>query len=185
MELSNIYSFIIGYSVIGAIVSLSHPKLLRLQLAELSRLDLGMMGLLLKPLMAIAVTLFYCVLWPIAWFNAGKSEKKAKEALDAQLERLRPFMMLHAAMNKPARYAGGDGSSFEQAVIILGATFISGPTAAYNFIDERYPGAQQNRQSLKEQDGKKYDVLEFTTAEGEHKTMYFHVSAHFPKPNDA
>ena len=180
-----IFNLIIAYFAAGTVVCLIHPKLLRPQLAELWALDLGAAGFLLKPFMALAVFLLYCTFWPIGWLNAGKSEKKAKETLDAQLDRLRPFMTLHAAMNSPANYAGGDGSSFEQAVIIVGATFISGPGAAYNYIEKRYPGSQQSKQSLKEQDGKKYDVLEFTTADGEHKTMYFDISAHFPKLNDA
>ena len=167
-----IYNLIGAYLLIGIAVSLVHPKLLRPQLMELWTLDFGWAGFLVKPFLALAVLLLYCTLWPIGWFNAGKSEKKAQEALDAQLKRLQPFIMLHAAMNKPARYAGGDGSSFEQAVIIVGATLISGPRASYNYIEQRYPGYQHCRQSLKEQNGKFYDAIEFTTAEGEHKTMY-------------
>ncbi len=178
-----IYVFVIAYFAIGTVVCFAHPQLLRPQIAELWNLNLGAAGSLLKPFMALAVFLLYCTLWPIGWFNAGKAEKKAKEALDAQLKRLRPFMALHATVNAPANYAGGDGSSFEQAVIIVGATFISGPRAAYNYIEERYPGCQHGMQSLKEQNGKSYDVLEFTTAEGQHKAMYFDISAHFQKPN--
>jgi hypothetical protein len=180
-----IFDLVIAYFVVGIVVCSLHPKLLRPQLAELWKLDLGAAELLIKPFLALAVFLLYCTIWPIGWFNSGKSEKKAKELLDIQFERLQPLIALHSAMNARASLAGGDGSSFEQAIVIVGATFISGPGAAHNYIKERFPGAKQKGQSLKEQNGKKYDVFEFTTAEGERKTMYFDVSAHFPKSDDA
>jgi hypothetical protein len=166
----------ITYLVVGAAVVLIHPRLIRDLLPDLRGLDLGVAGFLLKPLMALLVFLLFCALWPIAWFNAGKSEKKQQDALAAQLERLKPFGRLYAAMNAPVRYTGGDGSSFDHAVIILGANILSGPRAEYDYIEKRYPGYQFHGQCLKEHNGRKYDVLEFTTATGETKLMYFDIS---------
>ena len=85
-------------------------------------------------------------------------------------------------MNAPVRYTGGDGSSFDHAVIILGANVVSGPRAEHDYIERRYPGYQFYRQSLKEHNGRNYDVLEFTTAAGEKKLMHFDISAHLSKP---
>lgn len=180
-----IYSLAVVYLAVGSVVCLLHPQLLRPLFGDLWRLELGAAGFALKPLIALAAFLLYCILWPIALFNAGKSEKKAQEKLNAQLERLRPFMMLHTAMNSTVKYSGGDGSSFEEAVILGGATLISGPRAACDFIERRYPGCQRGRQSLREQNGKSYDVLEFTTSDGEQRAMYFDITAHFQETNDA
>jgi hypothetical protein len=108
---------IVGYLVIGAAVCLSTPLLrrdLRKLFTDLRDLDLRVGAIFLKPLMGLCVLLQYCVLWPIAWFNAGKSEKKAQQAADAQFERIRPFAQLVSMMNARVTYAGGDGSSFER-----------------------------------------------------------------------
>jgi hypothetical protein len=83
---------------------------------------------------------------------------------------------------RPVRYAGGDGSSLDEAVIILGANILSGPRAEHDYIQQRYPGYEFHGQSLKEHDGRKYDIVEFTTAEGEKKLMHFDISAHLSKP---
>jgi hypothetical protein len=87
----------ITYFTVGTLVVLVHPRLMRDEFAELRSLDLGVAGFLFKPLIALLVFLVFCTLWPIAWFNAGKSEKKRQEALAAQLERLKPFGRLYAA----------------------------------------------------------------------------------------
>ncbi len=167
------------YLTLGAIVCFAHPLLLREVFAELKTLDLGATGVFLKPLLASLVSLLYCALWPIAWFNVGKSEKKAQATLDAQLERLRAFHQLTSAMNASVTYAGGDGTSIEQAVILQGTTLLSGPRAERDFIAQHYPGYELRRQLLKEEDGRSYDVLEFTTAEAENKTIYFDISDSF------
>jgi hypothetical protein len=59
---------------------------LRETFTDLKDLDLPCVGaIFLKPLIGLWVLLFSCLFWPIAWFNAGKSEKKAQQAADAQL----------------------------------------------------------------------------------------------------
>jgi len=99
---------VIAYLTVGAVVSLVHPELVRKQIADLKYVDVGRASFFCKPLMALAVFILFCLLWPVAWFNAGKSEKKTEEALAAQMERLRPFAELYAMMNRPVRYAGGE-----------------------------------------------------------------------------
>ena len=129
--------------------------------------------------MALLAFLPPCVFWPIAWFNTARREKKERETL----ERLRAFHQLTSAMRAPVTYAGGDGSSFERAVILQGATLLSGPRAEHDFLARHYPGYEFLRQSLEERNGHTYDVLEFTTAEGESKAIYFDISANFSVTN--
>ncbi len=78
-------------------------------------------------------------------------------------------------------YAGGDGSSIEQAVIINSATESTGVHAEYVWLAQRYPGYTRGLQSLQESGGKRYDVLEFTTAVGEKKHVYFDITDFFGK----
>jgi hypothetical protein len=174
--MNNVTPIVSVYYAIGLFVCFGHPKLLRPVLRDLITLELGAAGILFKPLLRLVMASIYCTLWPIRWFNAGKSEKKAKAKLDAELESFRPFSFLHSATNAPISYAGGDGSSFEQAVVVVNATLLSGPGAAYRYITTRYPGYRRRRQRLIEQNGRKYDLLEFTTEDGEQKTMYFDVT---------
>jgi hypothetical protein len=181
-DLLSIRNLIVAYLIIGTTVCFVHP-LLRRQLREsfqdLTSLDVRIAAIFLKPLIALLVLSLCCVLWPIAWLRAGISEKKTQQRIDAQLEKLRPFARIYSAMNKPVRYAGGDGSSFEQAVILVGATLMSGPRAEHDFVNRNYVGYEFLRQSLKERNGRAYDTLEFMTAEGEIKIFYFDISGYF------
>lgn len=183
LDVLSVRNVIFGYLAIGVAVCFVHP-LLRRQLREsfddATNIDVRIAAIFLKPLLWILVFLSYCVLWPIAWLNAGKSEKKAQQAADAQLERLRPFAQIYSKINAPVTYAGGDGSSFEQAVILVGATLLSGPRAEYDFVERNYVGYEFRKQSLKEQSGRAYDALEFMTPEGDIKTFYFDISGYFP-----
>src|SRR5438128_2332391 len=159
LDLLRVRNLIVGYFVIGAAVCFSHPLLrrgLRETFTDSKDLNLRIGAIFLKPLIGLLVLLLYCVFWPIAWLNAGKSEKKAQQAADAQLERLRPFAQVYSKMNAPVTYDGGDGSSLEQAVILVGATLLRGPRAEHDFIGRRYPGYEFHKQSIEEQDGRIY-----------------------------
>ena len=183
LDFLSVRNVIVGYLAIGTVVCFVHT-LLRRQMREgfqdLTDLNLGVAAIFLKPLIGLLALSLYCVLWPIAWLRAGKSEKKTQQRIDAQLEKLRPFARIYSAMNAPVRYAGGDGSSFEQAVILVGATLLSGPRAEHDFVNRNYAGYEFLRQSLKEQNGRTYDALEFMTSDGEIKTFYFDISGYFP-----
>jgi hypothetical protein len=87
----------------------------------------------------------------------------------------------HIAFAKPAgiSYAGGDGSSIEKAVIIKGATEMTGVHAEYDYIEKHYPGYRRGEQSLQNSKGRAFDVIEFTTADGKRKTLYFDITAFF------
>jgi hypothetical protein len=163
------------YFGIGVVVCLVHPKIIRDHIATLKDLEVGIAGVLLKPAMALLAFLFACIFWPMGWLNTAKREKKEQQAL----ERLRAFHQLTSAMKAPVTYAGGNGTSIEQAVILQGATLLSGPRAEHDFLGQHYPGYELRRQLLKEEDGRSYDVLEFTTAEAENKAIYFDISDSF------
>lgn len=183
--MNGFYPFIIvtvAYFLAGSIVSLVHPKLLRPRFSDLRTLELGLAGWLLKPLMAISVFLLFCAVWPIAWFNAGKSEKRQAAYQAAQLDRLRSFGKVRTAMTAPVKYAGGEGSSFDDAVVIIGGTILSGPHAEYAYLERLFPGYQLLEQCVREYNGRKFDVLQFTTIGGENKVIYFDISGHLPKP---
>ena len=172
----------IAYLVVGAVICLVHPALFRGSLADLRNSDFGRANFFWKPTLAFVSFVFFSVLWPIAWFNVGKSEKKVKETLAAQLDRLRPFAQLHAAANSPVRYVGGDGSSFENAIVILDANMLSGVRAEYDYVAQQHPGYELRKQSFKEHEGRKFDVLELVNAAGEDRVMYFDISGFHGKP---
>ena len=81
----------------------------------------------------------------------------------------------------PISYAGGDGSSIEKAVIIKGGDEESGVQAEYTYLARHFPGYKMGQQSVSSKGKHSYDTLEFTTAKGEKKTIYFDITAFFGK----
>ncbi|MGE5625500.1 MAG: hypothetical protein ACM3ZT_08140 [Bacillota bacterium] len=81
----------------------------------------------------------------------------------------------------PVRYAGGDGSSVAKAVVILGATEMTGVGAEYQWLDAHFQGWKGQDQSLLNQDKKVYDVMNFTMPDGSKHTVYFDITDYFGK----
>jgi hypothetical protein len=78
-------------------------------------------------------------------------------------------------------YSGGDGSSFEKAVIIHGATEQTGVDAEYNYLAKHFPGYHPGKQLLTSHGKRRYDVLQFTTDAGAKMTIYFDITEFFGK----
>lgn len=78
-------------------------------------------------------------------------------------------------------FAGGDGISLTKAVVILGATESTGVHAEYVWLGQHYPGWKGTNQSLLNQDGKVYDVMDFTLPDGSKHTIYFDITDYFGK----
>jgi hypothetical protein len=79
-------------------------------------------------------------------------------------------------------FAGGDGSSQEHAVIVLGATEPTGVEAEYLWLRVQYPGYKLIRQGLIQgKDGKSFDILEFSTPDGAKHSVYFDITDYFGK----
>lgn len=81
----------------------------------------------------------------------------------------------------PISYAGGDGSSFAKAVVIKGGNEETGVHAEYAYLDRHYPGYQKGSQGVFNKKKRVYDQLEFTTARGDKKTIYFDITGFYGK----
>lgn len=78
-------------------------------------------------------------------------------------------------------YSAGDGSSYQQAVVIKGAQDEeAGLSAERAWLAQRYPGFRMGRQSLLASGGRHYDLIEITTSQG-HKRIYFDITDFFGK----
>ena len=82
-------------------------------------------------------------------------------------------------------FGGGDGSSMEKAIVILGAQGErDGVAAEYSYIEQLYGprGAawQTNSQSLLEKNGHSYDELEVDHG-GKTESFYFDITDYFGK----
>jgi hypothetical protein len=84
-------------------------------------------------------------------------------------------MIAHAAPSK-VTYTGGDGSSFEKAVVIHGANEQTGVDAEYDYLAKHFPGYHRGKQMLTSHGKRSYDVLEFTTADGKKMRVFFDIS---------
>ena len=78
-------------------------------------------------------------------------------------------------------FGGGDGSSVQKAVSVLGATEMTGVAAEYRWLDDRYPGYKMHDQSLLNQGQRAYDVMNFTMPDGSEHTVYFDITDFFGK----
>jgi hypothetical protein len=99
-----------------------------------------------------------------------------------------PFAALLAgcqttSTTSPPVCVGGDGSSCQQAVVINNAKYIETAMLAERlWLDQKYPGRRETKQSALNSVGKHYDLIELTTADGQALKVYFDTSECFPKP---
>jgi hypothetical protein len=80
------------------------------------------------------------------------------------------------------KFQGGDGSSFENAVVILGvSTESAGVSAEHTYLSLHFPGSAVVRQALLQRDGKAYDRFEIRTSAKTSATIYFDITDFFGK----
>lgn len=82
-------------------------------------------------------------------------------------------------------FTGGDGSSFENAVIIITDNPINGITDEYKYISIFYGKIDSDwtreLQSLNSHNDKTYDVIKIKLRNGDVKEIYFDISNFFGK----
>ncbi|MDB6064226.1 MAG: hypothetical protein JWR26_434 [Pedosphaera sp.] len=93
-----------------------------------------------------------------------------------------PILAVQEKEPAPITYSDGDGSSYAQAVVIHSAEDEeAGIKAERAWLEKNYPAFRKGRQSLMASGGKHYDLIEFTTAEGQAKSVYFDITDFFGK----
>jgi hypothetical protein len=80
----------------------------------------------------------------------------------------------------PIAFGGGDGTSFEDAIVILGATKRTGVNAEYAYLRSHFPGFQLRSQRMQPREGRNYDIIEFSTPEGTDHELYFDITNFLP-----
>ncbi len=79
-------------------------------------------------------------------------------------------------------FEGGDGSSIETAVVIKGAKDTEeGIEAEAKWVRKVHRNWTKGTQALLDQNGRKYDRIEYSTPEGGTKTIYFDITDFFGK----
>lgn len=74
-------------------------------------------------------------------------------------------------------YEGGDGSSCQNAIAIVGAKGeADGVASEYTWIKSHYPGARLEQQALTECSGAPADKMSIVTAEGANVVLFFDIS---------
>jgi hypothetical protein len=87
------------------------------------------------------------------------------------------------ASGKNSYYEGGDGTSFEQAVLFPKAgSSMEGIPLEGKWIAEKYPGARKKSQAVVNHGGRLYDRITIVTAAGEEKEIYFDMTSWFGMP---
>ncbi|MBK8982599.1 MAG: hypothetical protein IPM38_09845 [Ignavibacteria bacterium] len=82
-------------------------------------------------------------------------------------------------------FAGGDGTSFENAVIIKAKTSSEGISNEYMFISMLYGNPDKDwellKQSLADHQNKSYDVMKIKLKNGEVKEVFFDITNFYGK----
>ena len=76
------------------------------------------------------------------------------------------------------QYGGGDGSSMEKAILVTGAKGQGdGVHAEYQWLKQHFPDYKLTTQSeIMSADGKSYDLMEISTAEGKKREIWFDIT---------
>lgn len=78
-------------------------------------------------------------------------------------------------------YAGGDGSTLVQAVVIRGDSDAEVTDAEYPWLRAHYPGCRVKNQALVNENQRAYDAMTIETAEGKEVVVYFDITSGFGK----
>lgn len=81
-----------------------------------------------------------------------------------------------AGPSKPVTFGGGDGSSYEKAIVVHASGESTGVHSEYDYIKAHYPGYHFISQALVNHKEKAYDVMTFTDAHGKKHVLYFEIS---------
>jgi hypothetical protein len=86
-----------------------------------------------------------------------------------------------AASQRSIVYGGGDGTSIEQAVVILGAPdHRAGVLAEYAWLQRRFPaGGRRTQQALIRVNGRLYDRPDVELPDGERRPVFFDITDFF------
>jgi hypothetical protein len=91
---------------------------------------------------------------------------------------------------KPARflpttvYSGGDGSSLEQAVVVMADTEPSGVLRENEWIFARYGKFRKTGVGLATVEQRKFDVIRVELADHSEKEIFFDITSFFGKADD-
>lgn len=79
------------------------------------------------------------------------------------------------------KISGGDGSSFDNAIVISDCSNQEGVQQEYKEVRKRFGECRLIRQVLLENEGKMYDKLELELKNGENIDVYFNITDFFGK----
>jgi hypothetical protein len=75
-----------------------------------------------------------------------------------------------------------DGATPQTAIILPATNEFEGVDAEYGYVQDHYPGWQNEEQSLIQENSRFYDRLDIVGPDGIRKTLYFDITTWFGKP---
>ena len=83
------------------------------------------------------------------------------------------------------QYKGGNGSSKEKAIIILGAeSELEGVDAEFEFIKHLYNDFELDNQTFISEEDMKYDLLTIKLSDGTKKEVWFDITDFYGREDD-
>ena len=92
-----------------------------------------------------------------------------------------PTSANHPASEPQVSYRGGDGSTFEAAIVVVAPNEAVGISAEYTLLRHKYEISERPSQALIRKNGKSYDVMNVVDTSGGKHTVIFDVTAFYGK----
>jgi hypothetical protein len=122
-------------------------------------------------LICCIISLIAVALWPIIWITNIRAA--------AAVENLPPNK------KQPGLFGGGNGDSFETAIVVNAGNLLVGIQAEYSYVAEQcgepHKDWKLQSQGLREHAGKPYDVLTIALSGGATRTFYFDIAKFFTR----
>jgi hypothetical protein len=123
----------------------------------------------LAVLICCIISLIAVALWPIIWITNLRAAAAAEN--------------LPSAKEQLSLFGGGNGDSFETAIVVNADNSVGGVEAEYAYIanqcGEPHKDWKLQSQGLREHAGKPYDVLTIALSGGATRTFYFDITNFF------
>jgi hypothetical protein len=166
--LGTVIHLVLLYLCLGVIATALRPTP-RSLIRQCLRQESQRFNKILAVLICCIISLIAVALWPIIWITNIRAAA-AVENLPPNKEQLSLF-------------GGGNGDSFETAVVVNAHNSLVGIEAEYAYIanqcGEPHKDWKLESQGLREHGGKPYDVLTIALSGGATRTFYFDITNFF------
>jgi hypothetical protein len=166
--LRTIIHVVLLYLFLGVAITVVRPTP-RWLIRQCFRCEYQRLNKILALVICFIISVIAVVLWPIIWITNVRAAAAAENP--------------QSKKKQLSLFGGGNGDSFETAVVVNADNSFIGVEAEYAYIanqcGEPHKDWKLQSQALREYGGKPYDVLTITLSSGGTRAFYFDIAKFF------